>query len=150
MQQDYFDGLERLLRTLASPYDIVTNPTYSKSALRRLAREYTIKDIRKYIDGLYKIVQKHFIDSAAAASAAAASAPGSGSMTTEERDRIAATEESVGKTVLLGVWITCEDSLVKMTEGWRERVNQCYGETTNLDFGVSDVVSAFRKHRTGA
>ncbi|KAJ3575972.1 hypothetical protein NP233_g733 [Leucocoprinus birnbaumii] len=145
---DYFEGLERLLRTLSSPTDIATNPTYSKNALRKIIREYTIKDLRKHIDGLYKIVQKHFIDSAAAASAAAASAPGN--MTSQEKERVAATEESVGRTVLLGVWRTCEEDLVKLTEGWKERLSQCYGEAGNLEFGVGDVENAFRKHRMGA
>lgn len=145
VQQDYFEGLERLLRTLASPNDIAANPTYSKSALRKITREYTIKDLRKHIDGLYKIVQKHFLDSATAASAAS-----TGSMTSQEKDRIAATEESVGRTVLLGVWKTCEDNLVKMTEGWKERVSQCYGEAIGLEFGVGDVENAFKRHRTGA
>ncbi|KAF9447806.1 hypothetical protein P691DRAFT_670723 [Macrolepiota fuliginosa MF-IS2] len=129
---DYFEGLERLLRTLSSPTDIITNPTYSKNALRKLGREYTIKDIRKHIDALYKIVQKHFIDS-------------------QDRDRVAAVEESVGKTVLLGVWRTCEEELVRLAEGWKERVGQCYGESAGagLEFGVGDVENAFRKHRTG-
>lgn len=148
-RQDYFEGLERLLRTLSSPTDIATNPTYSKNALRKIVREYTIKDLRKHIDGLYKIVQKHFIDSAAAASAAAAAAPSS--INSQDKERVAATEESVGRTVLLGVWRTCEEELVKLTEGWKERLSQCYGDgTSGLEFGVGDVENAFRKHKTGA
>lgn len=143
--QDYFEGLERLLRTLASPTDIATNPTYSKNALRKITREYTVKDLKKNVDALYKLVQKHFIDSSAAASAAA---PGSAN----DRDRAAAMEDSVGRTVLLGVWKTCEEELVRLTEGWKERIGQCYGEAggVGLEFGVADVESASRRHRTGA
>jgi len=78
-------------------------------------------------------------------------APGSAA-NSFERDRVAATEESVGRTVLLGVWRACEEELVKLTEGWRERVGQCYGEGAGagLEFNVADVENAFRKHRTGA
>lgn len=143
--QDYFEGLERLLRTLSSPTDIVTNPTYSKNALRKISREYTIKDLKKHIDGLYKTVQKHFIDSSAAVSASSAN-PGNAS---QDRDRAAAAEESVGRTVSLGVWRTCEEELVKLTEAWKERVGQCYGDAVGLEFNVADVEHAFRKHRTG-
>jgi hypothetical protein len=82
-------------------------------------------------------VQKHYIDSAAAAP---------GSLNSQERDRVTASEESVGRTALLGVWKTCEEELVKLTEGWKERISQCYGETAGLDFGVGDVENAFRKH----
>ncbi|KXN85680.1 Exocyst complex component 1 [Leucoagaricus sp. SymC.cos] len=145
---DYFEGLERLLRTLSSPVEITTNSTYSKNALRKITREYTIKDLRKLIDGLYKIMQKHFIDSAAAASAAITAAPGSGgTMNGQDRDRVTATEESVGRTVLLGVWKHCEEELVKLTEGWKERVSQCYGDAGGLEFGIGDIESAFRKHK---
>lgn len=100
---------------------------------------------------MHKLVQKHFIESSAAGSNSTAN-PSSTANSIIERDRVAATEESVGRTVLLGVWRASEEELVRLTEGWRERVGQCYGEAAGagLEFNVADVENAFRKHRTGA
>jgi hypothetical protein len=124
--------MERLLRTLASPSDITTNPTYNKPAFRKMAKEYTIKDLRKHVDGMNKLVQKHFID-------APVVNPGNGN-----QDRA---DEGVGRTVLLGVWRACEEELMKVTEGWKERVSQCYGEAVGLEFNTADVEHAFKRHR---
>lgn len=99
---------------------------------------------------MHKLVQKHFVDSFTAGSSSTA-AQGS-TASSFERDRVAATEESVGRTVLMGAWRACEEELVRLTEGWRERVGQCYGEAAGagLEFNVADVENAFRKHRGGA
>ncbi|XP_006453994.1 hypothetical protein AGABI2DRAFT_61670 [Agaricus bisporus var. bisporus H97] len=131
---DYFEGMERLLRTLASPSDITTNSTYNKHAFRKIVKEYTIKDLRKHVDAMNKLVQKHFID---------APVVNQGNASQDVAD------EGVGRTVLLGVWRTCEEELVKLTEGWTEKVSQCYGEGVGLEFNGADVEQAFKRYKTG-
>lgn len=126
--------MERLLRTLASPSDITTNSTYNKHAFRKIVKEYTIKDLRKHVDAMNKLVQKHFID---------APVVNQGNASQDVAD------EGVGRTVLLGVWRTCEEELVKLTEGWTEKVSQCYGEGVGLEFNAADVEQAFKRYKTG-
>ncbi|KAG8712989.1 hypothetical protein FRC11_013627, partial [Ceratobasidium sp. 423] len=50
---DYFDGVERLLQTTA-PSEVSNNSNFSRSALKKVVKEYDSKDMRKNIDGLYK------------------------------------------------------------------------------------------------
>ncbi|KIJ46415.1 hypothetical protein M422DRAFT_140811, partial [Sphaerobolus stellatus SS14] len=59
---DYFDGVERLLKTTA-PSEISNNSSYNKSALKRVVKEYNAKDMRRHVDALFKRVEKHFADS---------------------------------------------------------------------------------------
>ena len=50
-----------MLKTTA-PSEISSNSSYSKSALKKVVKEYNAKDIRKYVDALFKRVEKHFGD----------------------------------------------------------------------------------------
>jgi exocyst complex component 1 len=133
LPQDYFDGVERLLKTTA-PSEVSSNSAYSKSALKKVVKEYNAKDVRKHVDGLSRRVEKHFTDADSKALAdgnrAGAIAPG---------------------TVLVGVWRACEEELLRLTEGWGKRVAQCYADSgVNLEYTAGDVEAAFKKHRVGA
>jgi exocyst complex component 1 len=128
--KDYFEGIERLLKTTA-PTEVASNSSYSKSSLRKVVKEYNSKDVRKHVDALFKRVEKHF---------------------TEASDTTAQQESGpiAQGTVMVGVWKTCEEELVRVTELFEKRIAQCYRNTAvSLEYTVADVESAFRKHKVG-
>ena len=128
--KDYFEGVERLLKTTA-PTEISSNSSYSKTALRKVVKEFTTKDVKKHVDTLFKRVEKHFTDAS--------------ETTTAEVNGMAA------GTVLVGVWKACEDEVLRITELFTKRIQQCYADSgISLDYTVMDVENAFRKHQTGS
>lgn len=129
--QDYFEGVERLLKTTA-PTEISSNNIYNKSALRKVVKEYSAKDLRKHTDALFTRVGKHFAEA-------------SDKTTTEEAGGIAA------GTVMVGVWKACEEELLRITELFTKRISQCYGDSgISLEYTAADVETAFRRHRVGS
>ncbi|WFD42279.1 hypothetical protein MPSI1_000920 [Malassezia psittaci] len=58
---NFCGGIESLLQTTPAN-EITLHGTYSKSAAKKLVREYSAKDVRKAIEALSKRVQKHFND----------------------------------------------------------------------------------------
>ncbi|RDB28442.1 Exocyst complex component 1 [Hypsizygus marmoreus] len=128
---DYFEGVERLLKTTA-PTEVANNNIYSKSALRKVVKEYNAKDLRKHVDALFVRVAKHFAEA-------------SGKTTTEESGGIAP------GTVMVGVWKACEEELLRITELFAKRISQCYGDSgVSLEYAVGDVEAAFRRNRVGS
>lgn len=124
--QDFFDGIERLLKTTA-PTQVSFNSTYSKSALKRTLKEYTSKDMRKNVEALYKRVEKHF--------SVSSDTPGS-APTTEEG------------TALQDVWTACQDELVGQTETFSRLISQCYeGSGAALEFTPAEIEQYFRQAR---
>ncbi|KAH7910703.1 exocyst complex component Sec3-domain-containing protein [Hygrophoropsis aurantiaca] len=128
---DFFDGLERLLKTTA-PSEVSKSSSYSKSSLKKIVKEFDAKDLRKHIDVLFKRVEKHFTEA-------------------EEKTT---KEESSGiapGTVMVGVWKSCEEELQRMTDGFSKKINQCYAESgVSLDYTSSDIEVAFKRHRLGS
>lgn len=134
MSQEYFEGVERVLKTTA-PSEVSSNSSYSKSALKKVVKEYSAKDIRKYIDTLFKRVEKHFTEA-------------SEKTTTEE---VSSSTGIAPGTVLVGVWKACEEELLRMTEYFAKRINQCYGSSgVVLEYTASDVEAAFKRHRVAS
>lgn len=128
--QDYFEGVERLLKTTA-PTEIPNNSSYSKSALKKVIKEFTAKDLRKHVDALFKRVEKHFTEASES--------------TTGEVNGMAA------GTVLVGVWKACEDELLRITELFGKRIAQCYQSSgVTLEYTAADVEAAFKRHRVGS
>lgn len=126
--QDYFEGVDRLLKTTA-PTEVANNSSYSKSALKKVVKEFNSKDVRKHVDALFKRVEKHFTEA-------------SDTTTQNESGPIAQ------GTVMVGVWKACEDDLVRMTELLQKRISQCYASSgTSLEYTVGDVESAFRRNK---
>ncbi|KAG6854240.1 hypothetical protein C0991_009258 [Blastosporella zonata] len=128
---DYFEGVEHLLKTTA-PTEVANNNIYSKSALRKVVREFNSKDLRKHVDALFLRVGKHFSEA-------------SGKATSEESGGI------VPGTVLVGVWKACEEELLRITELFSRRIAQCYSSTgITLEYTAPDVEAAFRRHHIGS
>ncbi|KAG6830301.1 hypothetical protein H0H92_001379 [Tricholoma furcatifolium] len=126
--EDYFEGVERLLKT-TTPTEIASNSIYSKSALRKVVREYNSKDLRKHIDALFVRVGKHFAEASEKA-------------ISDERGGI------VPGTVLVRVWKACEEELLRITDLFNKRITQCYSETgVVLEYSAADVEAAFKRHR---
>jgi len=120
---DYFDGVERLLQTTA-PSEISNNSSYNRSSLKRTLKDYSAKDLKRLIDTLYKRVEKHF---------------------SAEGDDSGSAAQSDG--ALSSVWSACEDETVSATQRFEDLINQCYGTLgISLDFSVSDVKAAFKRH----
>ncbi|KAF8498012.1 exocyst complex component Sec3-domain-containing protein [Gautieria morchelliformis] len=121
---DYFDGVERLLKS-SSPSGVSSNSSYNKSSLKRVVKEYNAKDMRRHVDALFKRVEKHYAD------------PG---------------EEHAGNNANLfkGVWTACEQEVVKSTERFSRLIAQCYKETgVSLEYTTQEVEASFRRHRAG-
>jgi len=128
---DYFEGVERLLKTTA-PTEVSKNASYNRSALKRVVKDYNVKDVRKHIDSLFKRVEKHFTE-------------GSDNATPETSKGIAA------GTALLGVWKACEEEVLRITELFLKRIAQCYSDANvPLEYSASDVEAAFKRHRVGS
>lgn len=99
--QDYFAGLEQLLRT-TPPEEVALHSAYTKSALRKVTGELRVKDLRKAIDALYKRVDKHF------------GSDGAGPHAAEHVE------------VLKTVWKACEDETVRLVTAWKGLISKCY------------------------
>jgi exocyst complex component 1 len=95
-------------------------------------KEYNSKDVRKHIDSLFKRTEKHFTEASDIATSEQASsstgiAPG---------------------TVLVGVWKACEEELLRMTDFFSKKIDQCYANTgVTLEYTAADVEASFKRHR---
>ena len=154
-RQDYFEGVERLLKTTA-PTEVQNSSSYSKVALKKVVKEYSSRDVRKHVDALFKRVEKHFEDDGGvAASIVGGFQPGSalptsklGSTTDLDAQSNGGVGVGAGGAVLAGVWKACEDELMRMTEMFKKRIAQCYGNTgVWLEYGPADVRDAFKRHK---
>jgi translation initiation factor 2 alpha subunit (eIF-2alpha) len=125
--QEFFEGLERLLKTTA-PSEVQKNSNYSKSSLKKILKEFDGKDVRKHIDVLFRRVEKHFTEA-------------------EEKTMKESSGIAPG-TVMVGAWKACEEELQRMTESFSARISQCYGDSgISMEYASSDVETAFKRHR---
>jgi exocyst complex component 1 len=123
--------VERLLKTTA-PTEVLSNTSYSKSALKKVVKDYDSKDIRKHVDALFKRVEKHFDEAS--------------EKTTEDKSGAIP-----AGTVLVGVWRACEEELLRLTALFNKHISQCYADSgVSLEYSVSDVENAFKRHRVGS
>ena len=112
--QDFFQGLETLLRT-TPPTEVSLHSAYTKPSLRRALSSLSSKDLKKAIEVLYKRVDKHFAgDSPSGGIAAAVGVGGGGGNSAEEAE------------VLRSVWKACEDDVGRAVEGWKGLITRCY------------------------
>jgi hypothetical protein len=126
--QDFFEGVEQLLKTTA-PTEVSKNSNFNKSTLKKVVKEFNAKDVRKHVDGLYKRVEKHFID-------------------VSEKTATDEVSDIAPGTVVAGVWKACEEELLRITELFNKRISQCYSDSgVSLEYSASDVEAAFRRHR---
>lgn len=125
---DYFEAVERLLK-ITSPSEVSNNNSYSKSALRKVVKEYNSKDVRKHIEAMHTRIGKHFADS---------------SLMIDENGI------SDFGAIFVDIWKACEEEVLRITELFSRRIIQCYGETgITLDYTTADVEGAFRRHGAG-
>jgi hypothetical protein len=128
--QDYFDGVEQLLKTTA-PSEVSNRSGYNRSTLKKVVKEYDAKDVRKHVDALFKRVEKHFTEAS--------------EVTTGESSGI------TPGTVLVGVWKACEEELLRITEIFAKRMTQCYANAgVSLEYSAADVEAAFKRNRAGS
>jgi hypothetical protein len=128
--QDYFDGVEQLLKTTA-PSEVSRSSSYNRSSLKKVVKEYDAKDVRKHVDALFKRVEKHFTEAS--------------EVTTGESSGI------TPGTVLVGVWKVCEEELLRITEIFAKRITQCYANAgVSLEYSNADLEAAFRRNRVGS
>lgn len=114
-----------------APSEVSRNGSYSRSALKKVVKEYDAKDVRKHVDALFKRVEKHFTEAS--------------EVTTGESSGI------TPGTVLVGVWKACEDELLRITEIFSKRITLCYANAgVALEYCAADVESAFRRNRVGS
>jgi len=153
---DYFEGIERLLKTTA-PTEVQNNSAYSKSALKKVVKEYNSKDVRKHVDALFKRVEKHFEDDGGTSSNLGGLQPGSALPTSKLGSSSALVPDGylngnagvgAGGIVVAGVWKACEEEVSRITELFQKRIGQCYANSgVTLEYGQSDVRDAFKRHK---
>lgn len=128
ISQEYFEGVDRILKN-KSANEVANNSNYSKSALKKVLKEYNSRDVRKHIDTLFKRVEKHF----------------------EEASEKPVTDESgsiTPGTVLVGVWKACEEETLRATDMFTKRITQCYGDSgITLEYLPTDIEASFKRHR---
>lgn len=142
-----------MLKTTA-PTEVQNNSTYSKSALKKVVKEYNSKDVRKHIDALFKRVEKHFEDEGGTSSNLGGLQPGSTLSTSKLAPGSALGSDSypngggAGGVVVAGVWKVCEEEVLRITELFQKRIGQCYANSgVSLEYGPSDVRDAFKRHK---
>jgi len=136
-----------LLKTTA-PTEVPNNSTYSRSALKKVVKEYNAKDVRKHVDALFKRVEKHFEDEAS--SSVGGVQPGSALPGSKLGDSYlnGGAGGGAGGAVVAGVWKACEEELLRITELFQKRIGQCYANTgVSLEYGPADVRDTFRRHK---
>lgn len=96
--------------------------SYNKSALKKVLKEHTAKDMRKAVDALSKRVEKHFtID-----------------------DDTASPQESA--EMINAVWRACGSQLASDTEKEQGLIVKCFADTgLALDYSKADVEGAFKR-----
>ena len=146
-----------MLKTTA-PTEVQNNGTYSKSALKKVVKEYNAKDVRKHVDALFKRVEKHFEDEGGtSASNIGGLQPGSALPNSKLGPNSAFGPDShlngnagggAGGAVVAGVWKACEEEVLRITDLFQKRIAQCYANSgVSLEYGAVDVRDAFRRHK---
>lgn len=145
-----------MLKTTA-PTEVQNNSTYSKSALKKVVKEYNGKDVRKHIDALFKRVDKHFEDDGGTSLNLGGLQPGSALPASKLAPSSALSPDShlngnvgggAGGVVVAGVWKACEEEVLRITELFQKRIGQCYaGSGVLLEYGPSDVRDGFKRHK---
>ncbi|PPQ67093.1 hypothetical protein CVT25_005694 [Psilocybe cyanescens] len=125
---DFFEAFDRAAKD-TNTAELTSNSNFSKTALRKIIKDYNSKDIKKLVDVLSKRVEKHFTDT---------------EKSTDDGAGIPSTK------VLIGVWNCCEAEFVKLTENWASRISQWYGDSgITLEYTIAEAEAAFRRQKFG-
>lgn len=104
------------------PSEISIHPTYSRSTLKKILRDFSIKDMKKAVDALSKRVDKHFTD-----------------------------DEAVGvdpatAVMIQAVWAEVTKDLKRETARDDKMIRDSYKEGgLDLEFGAGDVEAACKR-----
>jgi hypothetical protein len=122
--QDFFDGVERLLKT-TPPSEVSLHNSYSRSALKKVLKDNGAKDMRKAIETMSKRVDKHFGDDDAPTSGAA---------------------DAGTQALIQTVWKEVTAGLRRETDRAREMIGKSYGDSgLGLEYGPADVEAACKR-----
>ncbi|WWD22409.1 hypothetical protein CI109_106900 [Kwoniella shandongensis] len=129
---DFFDGVERLSQTIP-PNEVSLHQSYNRSALKKVLKDHSVKDMRKAIDAMSKRVDKHFGED-------------------DDPSSSIPTTSSNNNTVLIQtVWKEITNELLKETTKAVGIINKSYGDSgLSLEFGGGDVDLACKRARGGA
>lgn len=123
--------MERLLKTTA-PTEVAANPSYNKNMLKKVVKDFTVKDLRKHVDVLFKRVEKHFFEPS-------------------DKPPWEDPNGGTGADTVMNVWKACETELLRITEFFVKRISQCYPDGgVGLEYTAADVESSFKRHKIGA
>ena len=123
---DFGNGIDALLSTTPAT-EVALHSSYSRAAVKKLVRDFTMKDVRKCVEALSKRMQKHFDDDDASMITSGALA----------RDELA--------DVLAQVWHATEDAFVAEVERLGRILHACYPQSgLHLDVSAQDVVRLFQ------
>jgi len=121
-QQDFFDGVERLLQTTPAA-EVSLHSSYSRSALKKVLKDNGAKDMRKAIETMSKRVDKQFTD-----------------------DDAVSMGEGSNQILIQSVWREVTAGLKRETERAREIMSKSYGDSgLGLEYGPADVEAACKR-----
>lgn len=122
--QDFFDNVERVMAN-TPPSEVSLHPASSKSALKKLLKDYTAKDMRKSVEAMAKRVDKQFNHD---------DEPGSTSV------------DPIIAEVINVVWKEITSELKRDTGRVQELIGRCYSDSNlGIEYGPGDVESACKR-----
>lgn len=131
--QDFFDAVERQMRTTPAG-EVSLHQNYSRSALKKLLKDYTAKDMRKAIEAMARRVDKHFADEETTEDGYAAAGGGAGA--------------GSGAAMAGAVWRAVTAELKREVGRDEGMIKACYeGSGLGLELSANDVEAACRKAR---
>lgn len=121
--QDFFDNVDRVMQTTPAN-EISLHPACSKSALKKVLRDYSAKDMRKSVDAMAKRVDKHF---------------------TNEDDPSSLSDPSIA-IVVTTVWKEISSELKRETGRIQEMIGRCYSDSNlGIEYGPVEVEAACKR-----
>ncbi|PWN50662.1 hypothetical protein IE53DRAFT_362197 [Violaceomyces palustris] len=150
---DFGDGIDSLLRSTPA-LEVSLHSAYSKSAMKRLVKEYTQKDVRKAVEALSKRVAKHFGEDEDGNPTSSSIVPSSGISSSNggggaEGER----NNPESEEVLEKVWNSCRENFSKEVERLIRILRECYPDTSQagqiLEVSSADVNRLFASNPPG-
>lgn len=130
---DFFDGVERLSRTTPAN-EISVHSNYNRSALKKVIKEQTAKDMRKAVEAMARRVDKHFSDDDSTPGV-----PGANHHHNHQNDK--ATQDLINY-----VWREITSTLVGEINRANEYLSKSYNDSgLSFDFNGRDVEQACQR-----
>lgn len=139
---DFGDGIDALLRSTPAN-EVSLHSAYSRQAAKRLAKEYSAKDIRKSVEALSRRVQKHFDEDEITTLVSHDGAGNAAGSNVYDASGVSADEII---EVLSVVWRHLEDGFTAECERLVRILKDCYSSNDSrvlADFTMEDVRRPF-------